>query len=161
MRWGIAHNGLQLPAGREIEVNNYQKLIHMKKENTSKSAIQPDLTGSLLLLPSASSIVDNVLNNHFGTTVKQVEVRLYDNGLYQFSQYFHTEHLAWAAGENWKSLTSSAKKSYEIVSQPKIETQKRFCSKCQKTTKHVIAKHTYNCVEGEVWQCPICGTNES
>ena len=43
----------------------------------------------------------------------------------------------------------------------KIETQKRFCSKCQKTTKHIIAKHTYNGVKGEVWQCPICGTNES
>jgi len=64
---------------------------------------------------SASSIVDSVLNNHFGTDKKEVEVRFYDNGMYQYSMFYHTGHLAWAAGENWNMLSTSATKSYEVV----------------------------------------------
>lgn len=64
---------------------------------------------------SASSIVDAVLNSHFGTTQKSVEVRFYDKGLYQYSVFYHSGHIAWAAGENWKMLATSATKDYEIV----------------------------------------------
>lgn len=60
----------------------------------------------------ASTIVNTVLNNHFGTTQKQVEVKFYDNGVYQFSSFYHSEHLAWAAGENWRDLGKT--KSYLI-----------------------------------------------
>lgn len=47
----VGNNVMQLSAGREIKVKIIQKPIQMNKENTSKSAIQPDLTGSLLLSP--------------------------------------------------------------------------------------------------------------
>ena len=61
---------------------------------------------------NASFIVDNVLNNHFETTKKPVIVQFFDSGKFQYSSPYHTEHLAWAAGENWKMLGST--KSYEI-----------------------------------------------
>lgn len=64
---------------------------------------------------SVFSIVDGVLNNHFGTNKKEVEVRFYDNGMYQYSMFYHTRHLAWSAGENWKILSTSAIKTYEIM----------------------------------------------
>lgn len=43
----------------------------------------------------------------------------------------------------------------------KKETQKRFCPKCRKTTKHIIAKHTYKGESGDVWQCKECGQNNA
>ena len=60
-----------------------------------------------------SNIEKEVLNNHFGTGDRNVELRLYENGVYQFSSFHHIGHLAWGAGENWKMLGSN--KTYEII----------------------------------------------
>jgi len=64
-------------------------------------------------MQSATKLVDDVLNNHFGTVEKSFEVRFFDNRIYQFSKSYHSERLAWAAGENWQMLSSN--KTYKIV----------------------------------------------
>jgi len=95
----------ELSAGTEADSNSTAQNQQVSQPNANTNVGR-----------SASSIVDKVLNDHFGTSKKTVECRFYDNGLYQYSMFYHTGHLAWAAGENWKMLAGTSRtKDYEIV----------------------------------------------
>lgn len=58
--------------------------------------------------------LERIWNAQYGTD-RPFKVNYFDNGKLQFNQFFPTNHIAWANGENWKSIRpSSSNKSYSI-----------------------------------------------